>query len=43
LFINLGATDLELTLFRLYLTEKSGKKIENIEILAEEYVHDVGG
>lgn len=25
------------------MTEKSGKKIENIELLAEEYIRDVGG
>ena len=43
LFINLGATDLELTMFRLFVTEKSGKKIENIEVIAEEYVPNVGG
>jgi len=43
LFINLGATDLELSLFWLFLTEKSGKKVENIEVIAEEYVPDVGG
>ena len=43
LFINLGSTDLELTLFRLYLTEKGGKKVENIETVAEEIIPDVGG
>jgi molecular chaperone DnaK (HSP70) len=43
LFINLGATDLELTLFRFYTTEKSGKKVENIEILLEDQERDVGG
>lgn len=43
LFINLGATDLELSLFWLFVTEKSGKKVENIELLAEDYVSDVGG
>ncbi len=30
-------------MFRLFVTEKSGKKIENIEVIAEEYVSDVGG
>lgn len=43
LFINLGSTDLELSLFWLFVTEKNGKKVENIELLAEEYVRDVGG
>lgn len=43
LFINLGASDLELTMFWLFTTEKSGKKVENIEVIAEDIVHDVGG
>ena len=30
-------------MYRLYVTEKSGKKIENIEVIAEEFVPDVGG
>lgn len=30
-------------MFRLFTTEKSGKKVENIEIIAEDIVHDVGG
>ena len=43
LFINLGATDLELTLMKFFTTEKSGKKVENIEVLFEETEWDVGG
>lgn len=43
LFINLGATDLELTLIRFYTTLKNGKKVENIEVLLEDGERDVGG
>lgn len=43
LFINLGASDLELTLMRFFTTEKSGKKVENIEVLLEDGESNVGG
>ena len=36
LFINLGASDLELTFIRYFATEKGGKKVENIEVLLED-------